>query len=321
MRTITVAVSLTIWLALSTTKALAQEPAYPPGTGPVVLIDAAHHNVYRAAQRASIIEFLEKDGYRVRELLRGRFDRESLDGVQIIIIETALSAQNALPSNPPTEAELAEAWRLPTPSAFAPEEITFLSRWVKTGGALLLVFDHMPLAGAAQKLAGAFGIEVSNGYAVDERLLGELAPRNVAQAGSLVFRRVDQTLAEHPITNGRSATERVDSAATYVGSAFQLPPEGESLLRLGPSFISLLPQVAWQFSDATRRESIATWSQGGVLRVERGRVAIFGEHGLLTTPARVAADSADAGANPQHQNPQLLLNTLHWLSGLLDESQ
>ncbi len=320
MRTITAAVSLTIGLALSTTMAVAQAPADAPETGPVVLIDAAHHNLGGSQARESLVKFLEEAGFRVRELGR-KFDRQSLEGVRIVIIPPALSAKNAIPSHQPTEAELAAAWQLPTPSAFSADEITLLSGWVKTGGALLLVFDHMPLAGAAQKLAGAFGIEVSNGYAVDERLLGELAPRNVAQAGSLVFRRVDQTLAEHPITNGRSATERVDSAATYVGSAFQLPPEGESLLRLGPSFISLLPQVAWQFSDATPRESIATWSQGGVLRVERGRVAIFGEHGVLVTPAQVTADTADAGANPQHQNPQLLLNTLHWLSGLLDESQ
>lgn len=320
MRTITAAVSITIRLALSTTTAVAQAPADAPEIGPVVLIDAAHHNLGGPQARESLVKFLEQAGFRVREL-GGKFDRQSLEGVRIVIIPPALSAKNALPSHQPTEAELAAAWQLPTPSAFSADEITFLSGWVKTGGALLLVFDHMPLAGAAQKLAGAFGIEVSNGYAVDERLLGELAPRNVAQAGSLVFRRVDQTLAEHPITNGRSATERVDSAATYVGSAFQLPPEGESLLRLGPSFISLLPQVAWQFSDATPRESVATWSQGGVLRVERGRVAIFGEHGVLVTPAQVAAYTEDAGATPQHQNPQLLLNTLHWLLGLLDESQ
>jgi len=192
MRTINVAVSLTIWLALSTTMAVAQEPVDAPETRPLVLIDAAHHNVYRAANRASIIEFLEKDGYRVRELLRGRFDRESLDGVQIIIIENALSAQNALPSIPPTEAELAEAWRLPTPSAFAPEEIAILSEWVAMGGALLLDFDHMPMSGAAQELAEAFGIEVSNGYAVDERSLLGVTGEHVGRAGASPLREIPE---------------------------------------------------------------------------------------------------------------------------------
>ena len=300
--------------------AVAQEPVDAPETRPLVLIDAAHHNVYRAANRASIIEFLEKDGYRVRELLRGRFDRESLDGVQIIIIENALSAQNALPSIPPTEAELAEAWRLPTPSAFAPEEIAILSEWVAMGGALLLDFDHMPMSGAAQELAEAFGIEVSNGYAVDERSLLGVTGEHVGRAGSVVFRRVDHTLAEHAVTDGRSLAERVDSAATYIGSAFRLPPQGRSLLTLGPSFVSLLPDVAWEFSEATPRQDIAGWSQGGVLRVGRGRLAVFSEHGILVTPDMVA-NPAKAGKNPQVQNPQLLLNVLHWLSGLSDGGQ
>ncbi len=316
MRT-AVALTVTTCLAFSAEMAGAQEPAYAPGQGPSVLIDAAHHNVYRAENRASVVKFLEKDGYQVREL-DGPFDRESLDGVQIVIIEMALSAHNALPSDSPTEAEVATAWRLPTPSAFSQDEIVILSEWVATGGSALLVFDHMPLAGAAQDLAQAFGIEISNGYAIDEASLPKLTPQVVARAGSLVFRRGDATLAEHAVTNGRSPAERVDSAATYVGSAFRLPPGAQSLLTLSPSFVSLLPDVAWQFSEATPRKHIGGWSQGGVLRVGRGRLTVFSEHGILVTPEMVA-NPTKAGRNPQLQNPQLLLNVLHWLSGLLGE--
>ena len=183
------------------------------------------------------------------------------------------------------------------------------------GGALLLVFDHIPVAGAAQDLAAAFGIDVSNGYAVDSRRLTDLSNEAVSEAGSVVFYRGDQTLSEHPITMGRVPAERVDSVATWVGSAFRVPTTARSLLTLTPSFVSLLPDTAWVFSDSTPREDIGGWSQGAILRVGQGRVAVFAEHGILVSPEMVAEADADGGTNPQVQNPQLLLNVLRWLSG------
>ncbi|MGB0915797.1 MAG: hypothetical protein ACPGVI_06975, partial [Crocinitomicaceae bacterium] len=39
------------------------------------------------------------------------------------------------------------------------EEITFIKNWVKKGGKLVLIADHMPFAGAANDLAKAFGFE------------------------------------------------------------------------------------------------------------------------------------------------------------------
>jgi hypothetical protein len=296
--------------------AAAQEPAYAHGQGPVVLLDVAHHNLGPPQRWVSLTRFLEDDGFRVR-VLEDPFDADALDGVQIAIVSGALSARNALPDEW-TQEEFEQAWRLPTPSAFVPAEITVLSEWVAIGGAILLVLDHMPLAGAGQDLAESFGIEVSNGYAVDEAILGDLSPPSVAQAGSVVFRRAEGTLTQHPITNGRNSAERVDSVATFVGSAFRLPSRGQSLLTLGTSFVSLLPDVAWVFSAATPRMPIGGWSQGGALRVGQGRLVVFGELGTLVTPDMVAGDTADAD-NPQMQNPKLLLNALHWLSGLLDE--
>ena len=65
---------------------------------------------------------------------------------------------------------------MPTPSAFSEDEIAVLSEWVEAGGSLLLVFEHMPLAGAAQDLAGAFGIEISNGFVVDGTSLADAGP-------------------------------------------------------------------------------------------------------------------------------------------------
>ncbi len=307
-----------------------QEPAYPHGAGPTVLIDTAHHNLDPFEKNAAR---LEEDGYRVREL-KQPFDREALVDVQITLIILPLASRNALPSpGPPTQAEVAAAWRRPTPSAFSEAEITILREWVGEGGALFLVLDHFPMSGAVQELGTAFGIEISNGFAFDGARLSE---QDVAQvmaqgahctpqpspqrpglerlcsSGNLVFERAEGGVADDPITNGRTPGQRIESVGFFTGSSFRLPPEGRSLLTFGPSFVSLLPEVAWQFSDKTPREGIGGWSAGGVLRVERGRVAIFGEDGILAEPL------AWAERHPELQNPQLFMNALHWLSGLLD---
>ena len=76
--------------------------------------------------------------------LKQPFDREALVDVQIRLITTPLHARNAIHSYPPTEAELAAAWRRPTPSAFSEAEITILREWVGEGGALLLVLETCP---------------------------------------------------------------------------------------------------------------------------------------------------------------------------------
>ena len=285
-------------LVLTAGSVQSQEPAYPHGTGPTVLIDTAHHNLFSPFENHA--PRLKENGYRVRELTRS-FDREALVDVQITLIVAPLASRKAF-----------RAWRRPIPSAFTEEEVSVLRQWVAEGGALLLVFDHFPLAGGVQELAAAFGIEISNGFAVDGSLLTELTEQNVAKAGSVVFERAEGGVADDPITNGRTPDERIDAVGFFVGSAFRLPPEGRSLLTFGSSFVSLLPEVAWQFSETTPREEIAGWSGGGVLRVERGRLAIFGELGILATRQQLAE------RHPELQNQRLFMNILHWLSGLLD---
>ncbi len=274
-----------------------QEPAYPHGTGPTVLIDTAHHNLFSPFEKHA--PRLKEDGYRVRELT-WPFDRESLVDVQITLIVAPLSSRKAF-----------RAWHRPISSAFTEEEVRVLRQWVAEAGALLLVLDHFPVAGGAQELAAAFGIEISNGFAVDGSLLTELTARAVAQAGRVAFERAEGGVAADLITNGRTPDERIDSFGFFVGSAFRLPPEGRSLLTFGSSFVSLLPEVAWEFSETTPREQIGGWSGGGVLQVERGRLAIFGELGIFATRQGLSE-------RPEVQNPRLFMNTLHWLSGLLD---
>src|SRR5262245_66276631 len=76
----------------------------------------------------------------------------------------------------------------------------------------MMMVDHVPMPATAGKLAEAFGVRFHNGYAVDPQ----------APPGPLLYTRADKSLAGHPNTRGRSEKERVDSVATFTGSAFQI---------------------------------------------------------------------------------------------------
>ena len=315
-------------LVTGTEVAVAQQPAFAPGSGPTVLFDFGHNN-RRPGREGALLPVLRDDGY-LTQMLTGPFSEQALAGVDIVITRHPRADRDALPEGIMERsrrerndiiAQLSrEVWRRPIPSAFSVEEIDTLQAWVERGGGLFLAFDHFPSAGYTAALAGRFGVEVSNGFAVDERLLPAL-PREtrplLGQAGEpLVFRRVDQTLAEHPVTNGRGSAERVDAVFTWVGSAFRLPLGDQSLLTFGPSFVSLLPEVMWEFSEATPRQPVGGWSQGGLLRVGRGRLAVFGALEIFTMMGGRLLERY-----PDAQNPQLVRNVVHWLSGLLDEPQ
>lgn len=272
-------------------------PAYKTGRGPVVLVDEAHNNFHTAYGRyLAFADLLRRDGYRVVPNT-SPFTAESLKRARVLVIANAVNAQNVT------------NWSLPNPSAFTDEEVAAVSEWVRRGGSLFLIVDHMPMPGAAERLGAAFGARWSNGFAVDEKVSGN----------PLVFRRDDGTLKEHEITRGRRVEERVDAVATFTGSAFKF--EGgtpEPLLVLRERVVSLEPQTAWQFTPETKRLPVGGWYQGAVLRHGRGRVALFGEAAMFT--AQLAGPNrTPAGMNTPvaAHNPRLLLNVLHWLSGKL----
>ena len=274
-------------------------PAYAAGRGPVVLLDEAHFNFHTAGGRYfPFAELLRRDGYVVKASA-SRFSRASLRGGRILVIANALAKRNETD------------WSLPTPSAFTDAEIVAVRDWVKDGGSLFLIADHMPFAGAAEKLARAFGIQFSNGYAVDFNARGPMS-----------FRRADGSLGGSLITEGRAAAERVDSVTTFTGSAFQADGSVQPLLVLGPSVVSVTPSEAGQFTDETPRAPVAGWYQGAVLRVGKGRVAVFGEAAMFSAqlggPERIPMGM---NAPVAAQNAQFLLNVIHWLSGKLKDTK
>ena len=278
-----------------------ENPAYARDSGPVVAIDEAHFNFHTMEGRYQpFAELLRRDGYIVRPL-RSEFSRKNLEGVKILVVANALAERNHNERHQ----------SLPTPSAFSDEEIRTVRGWVERGGSLLLIVDHMPWPGAADKLAAAFGIRMNNGFAL----------REGAEDSRLLFGRSDGSLADHPISNGRITTERVDSVATFTGSAFQVDEDtnAQPLLILGSDIVSIMPTVAWQFTPETPRVPVGGWYQGAVLRLGEGRVAVFGEAAMFSAqlwgPKREPFGMNDPIAA---ENFQFVLNVAHWLSRLLD---
>ncbi len=215
------------------------KPAYTQGNGPVVLLNEAHHNFHTAAGRyLPFAELLRRDGYVVKAST-GKFTKEYLKTGRILVIANALNERNV------------EDWSLPTPSAFMDEEVAAVRDWVKAGGSLFLIADHMPKAGAAENLALAFGFRYSNGFAVDQ-----------TQPDPMIFKLSDGSLKEHVVTKGRNAQERVDAVATFTGSAFQAPKDAQPLFIFGANAQSLEPVVAWQFDNKTTRVPVKGWLQG-----------------------------------------------------------
>ena len=269
--------------------------AFREGEGPRVAIDEAHFNFHTADGRyAPFAALLRRDGFAVAPL-REKFSRAALANVDVLVIANALNERNV------------ESWALPTPSAFAADEIAAVRDWVEQGGALLLIADHMPFGGAAADLGRAFGLEFSNGYAT--------APASAN--GWFVFDRASGGLRDHPIVRGRNEAEAVASVTTFMGQAFTLA-SGTNLFVLPAGAVVALPEAAAQFTPATPRAPAAGHLQGATLTVGEGRVAAFGEAAMFSAqvagPDRVRAGMNAPGAE---QNAQFVLNVLHWLAGLL----
>ncbi len=258
-----------------------EKPAYPVGKGPVVLIDEAHFNFHTAAGRyLPFAELLRRDGYVVNASAE-RFTAKSLRAGRVLVIANALNEKQNDPEAPPL-------------SAFTAKEVAAVRDWVAGGGSLLLIVDHPPYPVAADDLAKAFGVRFRNGVAADPKI------RN----GRLVFRRSDGTLMDHPVTKD------IDSVATFSGSSFHVDAAGQPLLVFGTEVYS--------YTQPNDSVSVKGHLQGTVLPFGKGRIAVFGEAAMFS--AQLAGpDKHPMGMNAPiaRQNPQFLLNVVHWLTGVM----
>lgn len=273
-------------------------PAYAQSAGPRVVIDGAHNNFHTVDGRyAPFAQLLRNDGF-VVDGSTAAFTDASLASVKVLVIANAIATANATPvENGGT------GWALPTPSAFTPDEIAAVHRWVEGGGSLFLIVDHMPMSGNAHDLAASFGVQFENGFAFSTR------PGSGPQHPDL-FTRENGGLVDSSIY------ANVHQVRTFTGSAFSASGANvHPVLRLNEHWTVLEPTVAWQFDANTPTVSGADKLQGALIEVGRGRVAVFGEAAMFTaqvagpnqTPMGLRAPGAE-------ENKQFALDIVHWLA-------
>jgi hypothetical protein len=277
------------------------EPAFAAGKGPAVCIDEAHNNFHTAGGRyQSFADLLRGDGYVVRPSA-AKFTRESLAECALMVIANAIGDANA------------EDWAYPHPSAFTKDELNTLYTWIKDGGALLLISDHAPMAGAASDLGTLLGVAMFDGYARGAR---------TSDGPPDIFSRSEDTLKPHPILAGRNEKEALDTVATFTGLPFHASRDFQPLMVFGPGSQAMtiplhnfegMPQAEWPVLD------IAGWWHGAARTLGKGRVVILGEAAMCS--AQLAGpEKWTMGMNHPKaaQNAQFCLNSVRWLTGVLE---
>lgn len=258
----------------------------------IVYVDAAHNNFHTISNRFyPFANVLRKSGYKV-ESFTEKFSKKSLANIKLLVISNALHENARGP------------FVIPTPSAFSKEEINTIKDWVKKGGALFLIADHMPFAGASEELGKTFGFHFYDSFLLDEDM-----------RGIFDFNKENKMLADHDLTNGTGKFKKVKSIRTFTGQAFKIPNKAISILKTTEKHTVFLPDTMWRFNKNTKHFSAKELSQGAVMNVGKGRIAIFGEAAMFTAQLagrnrfKVGMNSLEAS-----ENYKLLLNLISWLA-------
>ena len=266
-----------------------KNPAYT-AAHPKVLFDEAHFNFHTASGRYKpFADLITNDGYRVTPN-KEKFTRQSLQGFNVLVIANAGAAQ----------AESADRTR----PAFTEEECDAVRDWVREGGALLLIADHAPAGAAAEILGLRFGVNMSKGFTADPINY----ERVTLNPGWIRFSLTQKNLGDHPITRGRNADERVKSVLSFTGQSLSGPKDSTALLKLSDQAYD----VDEPGNPLAKIVSAAGRAQALALPFGKGRLVVFGEAAMLT------AQNQNFGLNyPGTDDRQLVLNVMHWLTGLL----
>ena len=268
-------------------------PAYSK-SGPRVMFDEGHNNFHTMDGRYKpFVTLLLNDGYKV---VRNRqpFTKTSLESFRVVVISNALGAEDMDEegaSNP----------------AFSDLECDVLRDWVRAGGSLLLIADHAPFGGAAESLAKRFGVEMSKGFTYDEANSAEGNP------SFIIFSRDNKLLLQHPITEGRGDSEKINKVMSFTGQSLTGPKDSYAILKLSDTAKDTPDR------DAKTSISAAGRAQALAFKFGKGRVVVQGEAAMLS--AQIAgSEKYKMGMNvPGTDNKQYALNVMHWLSGLLRE--
>ncbi|MFA7240253.1 MAG: hypothetical protein WC091_09080 [Sulfuricellaceae bacterium] len=278
-------------------------PTYNNGAGPRILVDEGHNNYQTIADRfKGFADLMIADGASVNSL-RVPISAKALADVDILVICNALNAKNA------QEMATIGKWRLPAPNAFTDEEVKAISAWVRSGGSLLLIADHMPFPAAVENLGNAFGVVMQDNFA--------FAADFTYKPGDMNLIKFQQPPSQ---PNGDKLLEGVNMpyVVTFTGSAFRMKP--------GVAYVPILElgegtKVAWpsdhaEISETTPFSAGVGLLQGVVLPVDSGKAAIFGEASLFSVNYATWWKNYPLGfQNPDAPyNKRFILDVMHWLA-------
>jgi hypothetical protein len=276
-------------------KTAVERPAYSK-TAPRVMFDEAHNNFHTSTGRYKpFADLLMNDGYRL-VINRQPFTKKTLDSFKLLVIANALGDDFDEPDA--------------DKPAFSEEECGVIHDWVKNGGSLLLIADPGPFGKSAASLAKQFGVEMESNVTED--------PANKAEefrSSMIVYSRDNHQLMDHSITAGRDGAEKVNRVIVFDGQSLKGPPESVAFLKLADSARDVSPGTDGAASSANSVRGVA---QGLALKVGSGRVVVLGEADMVSALLGDPPEKEPIGMNyPGTDNKQLMLNIMHWLSGLL----
>jgi hypothetical protein len=253
---------------------------------PRLLFDVAHSNYHTPSGRYHpLAELLRHDGYSILENTKP-FGPAILDSAQVLVIANAMG-----PDGHEGRA------------AFTIEEDSVVVQWVRLGGSLLLIADHVPFGSTASILARSFGVEMYLAFARDDK------NSNSWDNERLIFSPQNGLLTVCPITQGRNLSEHVCNVQTFTGQSLSVPPGATPVLRMGDN------SYDWESSKV--RQSAKGHAQCVAMNFGKGRVVVLGEAGVLS--AQIDPLGFRMGMNyPGSCDRQFALNIMHWLSRVLN---
>lgn len=279
---------------------------------PLVVIDEAHNNFHTASGRYEpLARLLRNDGYEV--VGRGApFGAAALKGARVFVTANARA---------PDVTDIDHT----SGPAFSEQDCDLLQKWVREGGALLLIADHTPLGEASARLASRFGVQMGMGIAFDVQNF-EIAPTII------VFSADNAGLGDHPILKGRDGSERLRRIVAFGGQSLSVPSGTTPLLKFSPTAresrtsddLKLSLQAIRPGSPSVEdphSKPVNGRAQGVALQFGKGRVVILGEAALFSAQLLKSGGPQPNfrfGMNtPGNDDKQFALNVMHWLSGAL----
>jgi hypothetical protein len=231
-------------------------PAFVHGAGPVVAIDAAHHNYHTKDDRfAPFASLLANDGFRV--IANGaRFSAENLRAIDVLVIANAAGRNN----------QRLEQHTAVSPHRAGDRSGEVLGRWWRR-----LVAAGGSSAVRRERGAARAGVRVS---------LGEWFGSRRQSCSLNLFTIAGGGLKQHPIARGRPVEEGVNGVRSFAGTAFSAPADAAPLIALSKRYVLLA--CGLPCPENTPERSGEGYLQGATALRGKGRLALFGEAAMFS---------------------------------------